>query len=80
MALRVVQVRSAIGSRPAHRGTLRALGLGRIGRSNVLPDRPEIRGMVARVPHLVTVEETGDEPTPRRVQVARRDETRKSTP
>ncbi|HJT77474.1 MAG TPA: 50S ribosomal protein L30 [Gemmataceae bacterium] len=55
--LRVVQVRSAIGSKPKHRGTLRALGLGRIGKTNVLPDRPEIRGMVAQVPHLVTVEQ-----------------------
>ncbi len=55
-ALKVVQVRSVIGTRPAHRGTLRALGLGRIGKSNVLPDRPEIRGMVAQVPHLVNVE------------------------
>jgi large subunit ribosomal protein L30 len=53
--VRVVQVRSSIGSKPKHRGTLRALGLGRIGKSNVLPDRPEIRGMVARVPHLVEV-------------------------
>jgi large subunit ribosomal protein L30 len=57
-ALKVTQTRSAIGTKPKHRGTLRALGLGRIGRSNVLPDRPEIRGMLARVPHLVTVEET----------------------
>jgi large subunit ribosomal protein L30 len=56
--LKVTQVRSAIGTKPKHRGTLRALGLGRIGRSRVLPDRPEIRGMLARVPHLVTVEET----------------------
>ncbi|MDQ6927272.1 MAG: 50S ribosomal protein L30 [Actinomycetota bacterium] len=55
--LKVVQVRSGIGTRPAHRGTLRALGLGRIGKSRVLPDRPEIRGMIARVPHLITVEE-----------------------
>lgn len=54
-AIRVTQVRSAIGSKPKHRGTLRALGLGRIGRSTVLPDRPEIRGMVARVTHLVEV-------------------------
>jgi|HubBroStandDraft_1064217.scaffolds.fasta_scaffold568857_2 large subunit ribosomal protein L30 len=53
----VKQVRSAIGAKPKHRGTLRALGLGRIGRSNVLPDRPEIRGMVARVTHLVEVSE-----------------------
>jgi large subunit ribosomal protein L30 len=55
--IRVTQVRSAIGSKPKHRGTLRALGLGRIGKSNVLPDRPEIRGMIARVPHLVDVVE-----------------------
>jgi large subunit ribosomal protein L30 len=54
----VTQVRSAIGTKPKQRGTLRALGLGRIGRSNTLPDRPEIRGMLARVPHLVSVEET----------------------
>ena len=53
----VTQVRSAIGTKPKHRGTLRALGLRGIGQSNVLPDRPEIRGMIARVPHLVRVEE-----------------------
>jgi len=53
--LHVKQVRSAIGTKPKHRGTLRALGLGRIGRTSVLPDRPEIRGMVARVTHLVEV-------------------------
>lgn len=53
--LALKQVRSAIGTKPKHRGTLRALGLGRIGRTNVLPDRPEIRGMIARVPHLVEV-------------------------
>ena len=53
----VTQIRSAIGSKPKQRGTLRALGLGRIGKSNTLPDRPEIRGMLARVPHLISVEE-----------------------
>jgi large subunit ribosomal protein L30 len=53
----VTQVKSAIGSKPKHRGTLRALGLRGIGSSNTLPDRPEIRGMIARVPHLVTVSE-----------------------
>jgi large subunit ribosomal protein L30 len=52
----VTQVRSAIGAKPKTRGTLRALGLGRIGKSNTLPDRPEIRGMIARVPHLVDVD------------------------
>ena len=54
--LRITQVRSGIGTKPKHRGTLRALGLGRIGKVNTLPDRPEIRGMIARVPHLVEVE------------------------
>ena len=56
-SLLVTQVRSGIGTKPKHRGTLRALGLGRIGKSNLLPDRPEIRGMLARVPHLVKIEE-----------------------
>ena len=39
----VTQVRSAIGNKPKAVGTLRALGLGRIGQSNTLPDRAEIR-------------------------------------
>jgi len=55
--LLVTQVRSTIGTKPKHRGTIRALGLKGIGSSNLLPDRPEIRGMIARVPHLVAVEE-----------------------
>jgi len=55
-ALLVTQVRSAIGTKPKHRATLRALGLRKLGQSNVVPDRREIRGMIARVPHLVTVE------------------------
>ena len=59
-ALKVTQVRSGIGTKPKHRGTLRALGLGRIGRSNTLPDRPEVRGMINRVPHLISVEEVAE--------------------
>jgi len=55
--VRVTLVRSTIGTKPKQRGTVRALGLGKIGSTNVLPDRPEIRGMLARVPHLVRVEE-----------------------
>jgi large subunit ribosomal protein L30 len=55
--LTVTQTKSAIGSKPKHKGTLRALGLGKIGATNTLPDRPEIRGMIARVPHLVEVSE-----------------------
>ena len=57
MAVRVTQVRSAIGSKQEHRGTLRALGLGRIGRSATHEDTQTLRGMVHRVRHLVAVEE-----------------------
>jgi len=56
----VTQVRSSIGAKPKHRGTLRALGLGRIGKSNTLPDRPEIRGMIAKVPHMITVDDEAE--------------------
>jgi large subunit ribosomal protein L30 len=56
-SIKVTQVRSAIGTKPKQRGTLRALGLGRIGKTNTLEDKPEVRGMLARVPHLVDVEE-----------------------
>jgi large subunit ribosomal protein L30 len=55
--LLVTQVKSTIGSKPKQRGTIRALGLRRINHTVELPDRPEIRGMIARVPHLVAVEE-----------------------
>lgn len=55
--LRITLVRSQIGSKPKHRGTLRALGLRKIDQTVELPDRPEIRGMIAKVPHLVRVEE-----------------------
>lgn len=53
----ITQVRSAIGAKPKQRGTLRALGLRGIGKSNTLEDGPVVRGMIARVPHLITVEE-----------------------
>jgi len=55
--IKVTLMRSQIGIKPKQRGTLRALGLSRIGSSNTLPDRPEVRGMIARVPHLIKVEE-----------------------
>ena len=57
--------KSQIGTKPKHRGTMRALGLRKIGSTNTLPDRPEIRGMLARVPHLVTVEEAAIHEGPR---------------
>ena len=53
----ITQVRSAFGAKPKTRGTMRALGLRGIGDVNVLPDRPEIRGMIARIPHLVEVKQ-----------------------
>ena len=55
--LKVTQVKSAIGSKPNQRQTLRSLGLKRVNHTVVQEDRPEIRGMVATVPHLVAVEE-----------------------
>jgi large subunit ribosomal protein L30 len=57
-SLRVTLVRSTIGAKPKQRGTVRALGLRRLNSVAILPDRPEIRGMLNRVPHLVRVEET----------------------
>ncbi|MCL5077045.1 MAG: 50S ribosomal protein L30 [Actinobacteria bacterium] len=53
----VRQIRSSIGTKPKHRGTLKALGLGRIGKERLHADRPEIRGMIAKVSHLVSIEE-----------------------
>jgi large subunit ribosomal protein L30 len=55
--LKVTQVRSVIGSKQNQRDTLRSLGLKRIHDVVVKEDRPEIRGMVATVTHLVQVEE-----------------------
>ena len=55
--LKVTQKRSGIGGKHNQRATLRSLGLKRIGDVVVKEDRPEIRGMVATVSHLVAVEE-----------------------
>ena len=55
--IKVTQVRSRIGGTQRQRDTLRSLGLKRIQDVVVKEDRPEIRGMVAAVAHLVTVEE-----------------------
>ena len=55
--LKVTQVRSEIGNKENQRQTLRSLGLKRMHDTVVKEDRPEIRGMVATVTHLVTVEE-----------------------
>jgi large subunit ribosomal protein L30 len=55
--LKVTQTKSIIGSKDNQRQTLRSLGLKRIHDTVVKEDRPEIRGMVATVTHLVSVEE-----------------------
>ncbi len=57
--IKITQVRSGIGGQRNQRETLRTLGLRRLRDSAVQEDRPEIRGMVATVAHLVTVEEVG---------------------
>ena len=54
----VTQRKSTIGTKPIHRATMKALGLHGIGRSTNLPDRPDVRGMLHRVDHLITVEPT----------------------
>ena len=55
--LKVTQVKSKIGGTSVQRDSLRSLGLRRIGQTVVKPDRPEFRGMIKTVRHLVTVEE-----------------------
>jgi large subunit ribosomal protein L30 len=53
---RITQVRSQIGNTRKHRGTLRALGLGKIGRSAEHEEGPVLAGMLRKVNHLVKVE------------------------
>ena len=55
--IRITQVRSGIGQSGKHRGTLRALGLGRIGRSAEHQEGPVVSGMLRKVRHLVKVED-----------------------
>ena len=55
--LKVTQVRSIIDRSKRQKATIRALGLHRINHSVLKDDRPEIRGMIAKVSHLVRVEE-----------------------
>jgi len=55
--VRVTQIKSRIGQSERHRGTLRALGLGRIGRSAEHEDSPVLAGMLRKVRHLVKVED-----------------------
>ena len=55
-AVKVRQIRSANGTNPNQKATLRALGLGRIGKAAELKDSPQLRGQIRVVSHLVEVE------------------------
>ena len=54
--MKVTQIKSSIGQNPHNRGTLRSLGLGRIGKTNELKDSPELQGKLRKVAHLIRVE------------------------
>jgi large subunit ribosomal protein L30 len=56
-SLKITQIRSQIGQSQRHRGTLRALGLGKIGRTVEHQDSPQVAGMLRKVRHLVRVED-----------------------
>ena len=56
-AVKIKQVRSANGSNPSQKATLRALGLGRIGRAVERKDSPQLQGQIRTVAHLVEVED-----------------------
>lgn len=58
--LKVTQVRSALSRGAKQQGTIRALGLRRLGHTVVHEDKPEIRGMLNVVAHLIEVEETDE--------------------
>ena len=56
--LKITQTRSVIGQTDKHRGTLRALGLGKIGSSTERQESPQLAGMLRKVRHLVRIEES----------------------
>ncbi|WP_304453335.1 50S ribosomal protein L30 [Nocardiopsis sp. YSL2] len=58
--LKITQTRSKIGGKEKQRAALQTLGLGRIGKSTVREDRPEVRGQITIVSHLVSVEEVAE--------------------
>ena len=59
-SLKITQIRSGIGQSDRHVGTLRALGLGKIGRSREHEDSPQIQGMLRQVRHLVRIDEKAE--------------------
>ena len=56
----VRQIRSGIGYDKTQKATLKALGLGRIGKSRQVPDNPQIRGMIQKVTHLVVIDDSAE--------------------
>lgn len=58
--LKITQVRSKIGGKQKQHDSLRSLGLGRIGKSVIREDRPEVRGQINVVAHLVSIEEVSE--------------------
>ena len=60
MRYKITQVRSTIGTQQTHKGTLRSLGLGRIGKSTVREESDQLRGQLRRVSYLVKVEEVSE--------------------
>ena len=58
-SIRIRQVKSGIGFNETQKATLKALGLGKIGRARTYPDNPQVRGMAAAVSHLVVIEREG---------------------
>ena len=61
--LKITQVRSYIGRPEKQREVLRSLGLGKMNRSVYLSDTPQVRGMIKKVTHLVSVEEIEVKPS-----------------
>jgi large subunit ribosomal protein L30 len=55
--VKIKQVRSSIGQSQRHRGTLRALGLGKIGRTTEQEESPQLAGMLRKVRHLVEIDD-----------------------
>jgi large subunit ribosomal protein L30 len=55
-SVKITQVRSGIGQTDRHLGTLRALGLGKIGRSVEHKDSPQLQGMLRQVRHLIRID------------------------
>ena len=81
MALRVKLIRGLSGHPEDHRATVRGLGLTKVGRERIVEDTPAIRGMVAKVGYLISVQETQDafQPFGRRSRARKQREASKGT-